>query len=66
LPTGSLESMTSPGTQRRLSGEFVEVTPAEFESVSPTIRGRVTLRDVNIVRDLKPSSTVSLKYIRKT
>lgn len=56
FPATSVDAV-SP-SQRRSSSEFVEVSEQEFESVSPTVRGNVTLADVNNVSHVTTKTTL--------
>ena len=43
------ESSLSPAERRAGSNEFIEITQAEFDTVSTLIKGRVKLVEVNMV-----------------
>lgn len=56
FPATSVDAV-SP-SQRQSSSEFVEVSEQEFESVSPTVRGSVTLADINNVSHVTSRTTL--------
>jgi hypothetical protein len=43
------ESSLSPAERRAGTNEFIEITQAEFDTVSTLIKGRVKLVEVNMV-----------------
>jgi hypothetical protein len=45
------ESSLSPAERRAGSNEFIEITQAEFDTVSTLIKGRVKLVEVNKIDD---------------